>query len=307
MNHDLQLKTNLRIKWWMLFAGSRSPSRVPRTQAADSPLFCLVSTCAATPPQTCLVAVAGAASRDPSPSSGGAGGAAPRDPSCSSGGAGGAAAGDPSPSSGGAGGGASRDPSPSSGGAGGGVARDPSPSSPGRPGGGSRCALLRIPLVLAIGYTVMVGQAAIGFLDVTLALHLSQVRNLRIWVRNLPIWVSNLPIWVSNLPIWVFVSSVSVSVSVPSVSVSVSVLAVPCAGRAHLPHPVRSHDPPRARHRDPRRPETGTAHQGACAVQIEWSWRQHDAICSSQGEPACLNPFTNRGHRRNVLTLTSKH
>ncbi len=38
-----------------------------------------------------------------------------------------------------------------------------------------RWTLLRIPIILSIGYTALVGQAAIGFLDVTLALHLTQV------------------------------------------------------------------------------------------------------------------------------------
>ena len=41
---------------------------------------------------------------------------------------------------------------------------------------GSKLALLKIPFVLIIGYMVGVGQLAMGFIDVALAVHLQQVR-----------------------------------------------------------------------------------------------------------------------------------
>ena len=40
----------------------------------------------------------------------------------------------------------------------------------------NKCTLLKIPLLLSIGYTVLIGQAAIGFIDVALSLHLDQVQ-----------------------------------------------------------------------------------------------------------------------------------
>ena len=40
---------------------------------------------------------------------------------------------------------------------------------------GSKLALLKIPFVLIIGYMVGVGQLAMGFIDVALAVHLQQV------------------------------------------------------------------------------------------------------------------------------------